>query len=283
MTKKKGPPALGDFPEITGWEARCRVCKLIRDEPGVARVVHGEWRSRMAEDGTAPQDAVADVVAPMLSKHGIKPLSGQVLARHFGRHVGDAASWGSHLSVVPGGMPDPEEAAVGSVTEVAAARLAKTLATMKAADARTGALGQHDSDYFRMNTLFTRLVARIEALDKDPSAFFTTDSRHDMHKLNVWTGMISSARAILADLNKMRNSDRLTASILEQHTLRLSQSLAAGLGEELRPVQAALASGDQARAQELLGEVMGQRVPALFRQAAADALDMTKTKYGLMN
>ena len=263
-------PPLTDFPEVHDWQVRCLMCKLIRDEPGLARVVHAEYRSRRGEDGVASPDAVVGAVAGMLAKHGVKPISAQSLERHFLRHV----DWS--LAAAKLGAPATQ------VAPETHAYMSTVAAALQEADPKVGALGKNDADYFRMNELFMRLMGRIVALDKDPTAFFTEDSRHDMHKLNVWTGMISAARGVLSDLNKMRNGDRLTASILDQHTLHLAQSLSAGLGEELRPVQAALARGDSDTASRLLSGALSERVPALFRAAVEESLDHTKTKYGLL-
>jgi hypothetical protein len=230
------------------------MCKLIRDESGLARVVHDSWREHMGEDGRASADVVAGAVAEVLSRHGTKPMGAQVLERHFTKHVeGEWAPKTLEAAVV----------AVPDVMDVARARLEREALELERADPRVGALGERDNDYFRMWELFQRLMTRVVALDKDPTAFWTADGRHDMHKLNVWTGMVSAARGVLSDLNKMRNSDRLTASILEQHTLKLSQSLAAGLGEQLRAVESAM--------------------PAMFRRAAEETLEMTRSRYGLVN
>lgn len=280
--KDKGyVPPLAQFPEITRWEPRCRICQLVRDEPGIARIIHDEWRARMAEDGVASAHAVVDAVAEMLDRQGITKLIPKNVVSHFSVHV-DCAKF----------VKKPKSEGVGATEakgegwaakEAVEARLARDAEELRAGEPRVGALGEGDNDYFKMWELFSRMMRRIVALDTDPTAFFTVDGKHDMHKLQVWTGMVTSAKSILEGLNKMRSSDKMTASVLDQHAAQLMRVLMTSLGSELRQVLVVLQKGDAARGAKEIEALMKDRVPKLFLGAVNDSLAEVKDKYGLVN
>jgi hypothetical protein len=157
---------------------------------------------------------------------------------------------------------------------------------MKETSPDIGALGKEDNDYFVMWDLFRRLLRRIVAIDADPTAFLSLDGRHDMIRLNTWAGMIDKARSALSDLNKMRNSDKLTMNILEQHTLSFSKTVASGLGDEVRVIIDELRSNSDPQfhaVADRIQDIVSERVPLLFASAGEQALEAIKKRYKLLH
>lgn len=263
---------LSAFPEITGWQPRCRMCKLIRDAPGLARVVHDVYRDSMDGDARASAERVADATGARMERQGVRAFDAQVIRRHFDRHV-DCGAFPEKI--------DATFAAASASARSADDHLGRDADALRALDPNIGALGQGDNDYFRMWELFSKLLRRVAALDKDPTAFWTEAGGHDMYKLNVWTGMIRTAGSVLNDLNKMRNNDKLVVSMLTKQTEKLASMLATQLGGELRTVLKLLDEGRHEDAKAELGDIMRVRIPAAFTAAAETSLEEVKTQYGL--
>ena len=153
---------------------------------------------------------------------------------------------------------------------------------LRSISVQEGALGQNDSDYHNMWGLFLRLIRRAEAIDEDPRAFLDRHGGYDTQALSVWTKLIDNARRILEGLNKMRNSDRLTISILESHTRSFAQALAGPLGTELREILEDLEGIPEAkRPRARLALLVSEGVVTLFRQAAVDTMARSRREYRL--
>lgn len=265
------------FPEIVAWQPRCRLCKLCRDKPGLGRVVHEEYRRRQELDlGGRGADAIADAVAGTCESHGVKAFDPQNIRRHFGNHV-DATLMRKDDEELLGEAQQALHESLGERFEAA-------VEDLRTSDPDIGAHGKGDNDYFVMWDMARRLMRRIVALDNDPTAFFTQDSRHDMHKLNVWSGMISNAKSVVEALNKMRNSDKLTISILEQHTVRYSQQVAALLSSDLKDVLTELRRVEDPAAKAIarrLSTILAKKIPEVFQAVAVSSMEEVKQRYGL--
>jgi len=225
------------------------------------------------EDGLG-EHAMHTRMRPIFERHGIKPPSMRAIGRHLTSHV--------DYDIVPDkdnfDLPDPEE--------VAFERLAAAEGELKQIAPSDVALGKNDSDYHNMADLFRRLMRRIAALDADPTAFVNPDGQHSMQRLNTWSNMVSNAKSIIEGLNKMRNSDRMTVSILEQHTKRYATAIAAPIADVVRSVRDDLAFIDHPKARELelrLTILLEQGVPGIFRDAAVRSLRESREKYKLLN
>jgi len=146
-----------------------------------------------------------------------------------------------------------------------------------------GALGRNASDYNNMWSLFCQIVERASAMNADPDAFLTPTGRYDDKSLNAWTKMIATARSILEGLNKMRNSDRLTAHILEKHAQDLSQAVAVELGRSLREIATMVDTSDKQELRNALLKFMNRGVPEIFAKSVKSTLGSAKEEFGLLN
>ncbi len=95
--------------------------------------------------------------------------------------------------------------------------------------------------------------------------------------------MIDKARSALSDLNKMRNSDKLTLSILNQHTVNFSKIVAAGIRDEMRVVLDELRRDGHDLLADRLENIVSERVPLLFATAGQQVLNDLKEKYKLLH
>jgi len=257
------------FPEIVTFQAMCRVCQLARTKPGLVTVIHKYRREEQL--GVV---ALSTKITAMLERHGETPMHGQVLARHFKNHVnfGD----GKETPAEDFEFVRPEDET----------RLGQTEIELLQCSAEDLALGKNDSDYHQMADLFRRLIRRIAALDADPTAFITAEGRHDMQKMNIWAAMINTAKGVLADLNKMRNSDRLTISILESHTKSFTAAIAGPLADALLPLQHELSKHPDPQVQAIAGNInqlLQSGVIDIFKRAAEDSLRRSKEQFKLLN
>jgi hypothetical protein len=175
-------------------------------------------------------------------------------------------------------LPDPVEARLE--------RLAQDADSLLNSNYHNLPLGQNDSDYHNMVNLFQKLLRRIESLDADPTAFQNEDGSHGFQKLNTWSGMIANAKSILEGLSRMRNSDRMTVSILEQHTKRYAMAISGPIGLILREIRDELQGVRSDKAQALatrLTLVLDHDILQLMTDAAMRSLRESKEQYKLLN
>lgn len=271
MAKGEPEVIVPGFPEIVVFQPMCRVCQLARTKAGLVEIIHKYRR----EEGLGVK-VLAARIETMLERHGEKPMHGQVLARHFANHVDLGID-----ALAPG-----DDFVFGRGTTQDAAALDEVEVELLKVNAEDAALGKDESDYHNMWDLFRRVMRRVAALDSDPTAFITGEGKHDMQKLSIWTAMINTAAGVLNNLNKMRNSDRLTVSILETHTKSFTVAVAAPLAESLKPIQLALAQHPDPAVQALGGQVLTllqSGVVDIFRRAAEESLRRSKEQFKLLN
>lgn len=137
-------------------------------------------------------------------------------------------------------------------------------------------------DYDEMRALFCELAETMRAIRSDPNALKSPFGGYDVGMIRAMTGMIDALRKIISDVNKMKNSDRLTLAILEGHTKTMSQNLAIPLGEKIRIVLSQLESveGADAAYDTLMSLVSGDIVE-IFRNAATQAMTSSREQYNL--
>lgn len=269
MTNLLHSPVVPGFPEITQPTPQCKLCTLAASAPGLLKLMHAARR-----DEDLGNDALATRMRGAFERHGHMVPSPRAIGRHFSGHVDFAAV----PAVGDFDMPDP--------MQVTFERLAGAEQDLTALRPEDIALGRNDSDYHSMADLFRRLMRRIASLDSDPYAFVNDDGKPSLQKLSIWSNMISGAKSIIEGLNKMRNSDRMTASILEQHTKRYATALAAPLADTIRGVRDGLRTVDDPRVRALeqrLTVLLESGVGDMFTEAAASALRETKEQYKLLH
>lgn len=270
MTRVNDNNTVAGLPELRH-EPRCKVCQLVTDHPGILKLLH-EFKRDEPEMG---EYALHTKMRPIFERHGIKGPSSRAIGRHLAQHV--------DFTIVPPvvakfDLPDPDV--------VMFERMAEAEQQLRSFSAADVALGANDSDYHSMADLFRRLMRRISALDADPKAFMNPDGRHSMQKLNTWASMVNTAKSVIEGLNKMRNSDRMTVSILEQHTKRYAAAVASPLASTLRDVRDELMFIEDPKAKELaqrLTLLLSEEVSGIFTDAAKKSLGETRERYKLLN
>lgn len=219
-------------------------------------------------------EALRSRVKPLFDRHGHHCPSSRAIGRHFADHVDFAM------------IPDADAYSLPEPIEVTLRRLDTDAKEMRLHDPEEVALGRNNSDYHQLAELLQRLQRRIEALDNDPTAFVNADGTHSFTKLNTWSGLIDNARKLVEGLNKMRNSDRMTISILEQHTKRFATAISKPVAQELRLIQGLLkTSSDPAvvQARAHINALLEQGVQGIMRDAAVHSLREAKEQYKLLN
>lgn len=260
---------INGFPELS-FEPRCTLCQMVHTHAGILKYIHREY----AKD-TPGDVALHSRIKPIFERHGISPCPSP---RAFGRHVRSHVNLDQMGSMDAFDVPNPVEAVCD--------RFDETSMDLRRLDPADLALGHNDSDYHNMADLFRRIYRRIAALDSDPEAFRTPEGKHNFQRYRDWANMVSSAKSILEGLNKMRNTDRMTVSIIEQHTKRYATALVGPIGDVIRGVRDELFAIDHPKAQELsmrLSLLLDKDVPLIFRDAAVRTLKESKDKFKLLN
>lgn len=253
---------LDNFPEIIAFEPRCKLCQLGRDNPPVLRLVHSYRTREQLGDY-----AIRARIKPALSNWGITLPTARSIGRHFDNHV--------NFSIAPNEIPQALRDSVSFDED-----------SLKAANPKDAALGLNDSDYVQMWDLFVRLMRRITALDDDPSTFRNPDGSHAFAKLNTWASLIKEARQTIEGLNKMRNADKMTIHLLEQHTHKYAVAIAEPLASELREVYTEISMILDPRARQAAARIealLETQIPALLYKAAEEAMASSKDQYKLLN
>lgn len=255
------------LPELK-YEPKCRVCQLANEHPGIVQLVH-KYKVKDKYGASPIAARIRDVVVAQ----GIRPISSRSINRHFEGHVDFDQLY----------IKAPAE----NVFKVDGTNLDAAETEMINHNLRDLALGKNDSDYHNMVELFRRLMRRIIALDADPMAFLSEDGKnHSTNRLNTWKSMIDSAARIVSDLNRMRNQDKMTVSILENHTKKFATAVAGPIGAEIREVRDQLIDIQDPKAQQLalrLDALLTVGVTDIFSKAATSSLRQSKEQYKLPN
>lgn len=167
-------------------------------------------------------------------------------------------------------------------TTIDIGRLEEEEEALRAVSPIDGAFGRNASDYHNMWAMFQQIINRASAMNSDPTAFMTHQGRYDEKTLSVWVKMLGTAHRILEGLNKARNSDRLTAYILEKHTRDYSSAIAVELGRNLQEAIDATDDGDMDELKERLFQLLHVGIPDMFVRAANKTLAGAKEEFGLL-
>lgn len=257
------------FPEITTHEPKCKLCQLVDTQRGLLKLAH-----RLRYEEELGNDPLRTRILPIFARMGQLPPSPRSIGRHFTEHVDFSK------------LPSEDAYAMPESIEASLERLNADAAELRATDPEEMALGDNNSDYHQLTDLFMRLQRRIAALDSDPGAFTAADGSHSFTKLRTWAALIDGARRIVEGLNKMRNSDRMTVGILEQHTRRFATEITRPVANHLRAIRNELtASSDPVahRAVEQLTFLLDEGVTNIMVNAATQALTDVKAEYKLLN
>lgn len=147
-----------------------------------------------------------------------------------------------------------------------------------------GALGKNGSDYRNMYSMFVRLFQDATALRADPKAFLTPSGQYNDKVINAYAKLMGLAMKGMESLNKMRNTDRMVAGLLEANTKELAQASCIELGIEIKKIIDSIDQGSDADDVVLrLRRLMHTRIPEIFLKTASTTLHAIKDQYGLLH
>lgn len=162
-------------------------------------------------------------------------------------------------------------------------RLEEEEKALRSVSADQIALGHNASDYHNMAALFRQMVDRAAAMNADPTAFVNAKGQYDTRALLAWKALVSECRQILEGLSKMRNSDKLTAAILERHTREFSQSAAASLGAQIGDLLGKIDELDREEMRSMLKQLLSRGMPKAFSDAARATMETSRDQFALLN
>lgn len=136
-------------------------------------------------------------------------------------------------------------------------------------------------EYDEMRALFVELAETMRAIRSDPNSLKSPLGGYDVSMIRAITSMVDALRKIMSDINKMKNSDRLTLAILETHTRSMSQNLAIPLGEKIRVTLAHIEDGEIDAARDSLMALVQGDIVDIFREAATQAMTSSREQYRL--
>lgn len=242
-------PEIADFPEIIKPDRRCKLCGLAQKHPIVVHVVHELWRQDLTFQSLYRK------VGPVFAERELEMPTDRAFARHLRGHVNTALiedGWR--------GVNDQEESPPAD---------------------------EHESDYREMRSLYADLKPILKQARADvASKKGKKDEKISGYNLVMLLKLFGEARAILKSLSDMRNSERLTQTILTKHTERLVNFITGPLGRRLRTLRNLIIDGADrevlvAEIDELLGQEPGEHgaLYPLFADAARQALDQSRQQY----
>ena len=261
------------FPEIIQKETQCRLCSLVEDAPDVLRAIHDYYQQGLG--GRALVTRCGEIWA----ERGVAPPHHRSYERHFKQHVNFSEvnlavgeSMEEDFSLPSGddlvAPPPPIHTRAGSPpgTLTPAPPPEVQLPEPRAEDIEAGA-----GDYFTMESLIIRLQARVDQLDKD-TAFVDRDGRVNTYGIVIWLKLISELRQALESLNRMRNGDRLTKSIIQATVKRNAVLTSAPLIQRFQLIIELLRNGTPETAAAELEKLTGGDIGAIMLKAAEEAV-----------
>ena len=126
--------------------------------------------------------------------------------------------------------------------------------------------------------LYERVASRVAEVDDDPDAFTSADGKLDSQRLAMWSSAVDRCRALLSELGKLRNSERLQEAALHETIRSYATEVATPLGVELRAALQAARRGEHV-VDVLADLVEGDGIPTIFRNAAEATAENVRRRY----
>lgn len=279
------PAVLADFPEITRHEQRCRLCRLVVTHPAELRTLHAEWARGLGAKVIWKQHASALQAATGGAKY-----SDDSFIRHFQRHVAGAqtdlvraaATPATEAPAAPVEMlvPVPPAPAPGMTLTA----LQREVAALPTPDKAAAA----DFDYHELMRLYLRIRPLMEQILDDTMALLQPDPQtgktpgvkaYDVVMLKT---LYEQVRGTLADLNRIRNSDRLVKHIIADQARTMALRTGEAVVPPLRQIEEALVRGDSLSAlSHIRAMTAGDAFVELMSTAARKSLEHTYAQYRL--
>lgn len=212
-----GAPASGTDHDVVRFEYRCKICQLSVRLPSLYRRVH----ELVLRDKMSYTDAMAEVNS-YIKQHnlGIKLLNMVNMSGHFSKHIN--ISQRVALAVARSNQaPSPPPSAVRDVAPLA----------IKAAETDVDDFKNLDELRRRLTGVLEKLETQLENKDAATGAM-----KLDRWNVQLFVSIISEARACVNDLNKMRQSERLMNTVVQQLLERMTFAIIPQLLEEYKVV-----------------------------------------------
>jgi len=160
-------------------EFRCQLCRFAGTMPELVRRVH-----QLAVHSGYGSKRLAKVFGAELEAAGHRRPEHRAYRRHLARHVHHElvpAPGATPVEVLPAGQQLPVE-----------------------------------REWAQLWGLYERVASRVAEVDDDPDAFTSADGKLDSQRLAMWSSAVDRCRALLSELGKLRNSERLQEAALHE-------------------------------------------------------------------
>jgi len=250
-----GTVVIAGFPEITTTHPNCRSCGHARTHPEIVHTLHELYRQNIE------QRPLHAKMANVYEGAGIRAPTRPALMRHLKGHLTP-----SRISYTFNGVTGaPPEAPRGD---------------------------DFETDYFEMRRLYGDMLALRRQFEKSMKARAAiaaaaatkagVPGKSTSYDTLVMTKLHAESRQTLKTLHDMRNSERLTGTILVRHTELLLGMLSGPLGAAIRGVRDRLARGDTRESLvDGLNDILENDINALFVTLADQAVAQSKDRFKL--
>lgn len=258
-----GAPAAGAEHDVVRFEYRCKICQLSVRLPSLYRRVH----ELVLRDKMSYSSAMAEVNT-YIKQHnlGIKMLNMVNMSGHFSKHIN--ISQQVALAVARANQaPAPPPAAVGDVRPLA----------VTAAEDDVDDFKNLDELRRRLTGVLQKLETQLESKDLATGAM-----KLDRWNVQLFVSIISEARACVNDLNKMRQSERLMNTVVQQLLERMTFAIIPQLLEEYKVVVEELRHEKvPERTVEMIDEKLRTKTAQIIAQTARAAVVEVQRQFKL--
>lgn len=216
------PPPPGIEETQTRWEYRCKICQLAIKFPTMYKMLH----DLVLKDGMSYNSAMAELNA-YIKQHQIKLAHFNMvnILGHFNKHVDIRAR--AARSIVLATQQSP---AIPSSVKP----LAQYIDELSAQKAQSEVDDYENLDGIRLKitAVMNKLLGEMEEIDKTDNS-----KKLSKHGLQLFVGLVSETRACIGDLNKMRQSEKLMNTVVQQLLAKMTFSIIPQLLEEYKSLR----------------------------------------------
>jgi len=243
-SKRERPPNMvPGFPEIVAFTPRCLLCALAKDDPERLRSLHSQRAAGVTVKGLRGLVQATWPDTPDLRS----------FSRHFDAHVNLSADVDFAIPEMRG-SPRRE-------SDVRAA-VEKALAAASAEEAEDA------SDFIDMRGVVQRMKRWVARFDDEAALQDDETGRLDRGWMVIAMKLSGELRASIEALNRMKNTERLTRTMLQGHTKRYTQHISPQLTAELLALRAAVLAGDVTLAARQVDDLLNAKLGLIYRQSA---------------
>jgi len=298
------------LPELNGAGLKlaqpCRVCALSQVRPEVLRLIHEDRFAGLSLRKLAAK------YADVMIKHCKSSPSRELYRRHFDSHLdGDLAVVvrNARATVEARARPDaeateadlsedddefdeeaeppeaelelpPEPLPPVEAAPAALAVIQPTPAALTHPEPVTQRMRDDDSDYFELWELYDKLKPLLEGIYNSAAAELK-NGEYNAYDLVLLLKIFGEGRKMLAEANRMKNSDRLMRLVLEAHTKRFVRVLSEPLGQALKNHLLLMRRGELHPDQFEM--FLNDQLVHIFQSAATKSLAMSCEEYKLVH